>query len=65
MDGEGDSADAGARILQPGFFMENFEGPLGPVAVGFFKKGLKQDTTIAVIVSGRESRNRGVGLTLV
>lgn len=47
----------GARILQPGFFMENFEGPLGPVAVGFFKKGLKEDTTIAVIVSGRGSRN--------
>jgi len=47
----------GARILQPGFFMENFEGALGPVAVTFFNEGLKKETTITVIVSGRKSRS--------
>ncbi|KAK1831531.1 hypothetical protein QBC39DRAFT_92973 [Podospora conica] len=38
-------------ILQPGFFMENFEGTMGRVAVTFFDAGLKKETTISVIAS--------------
>ncbi|CAK5266301.1 unnamed protein product [Mycena citricolor] len=32
-------------ILRPGFFMENYDGTIGSIAVGVMKKGLKPDTT--------------------
>ncbi|KAH8687360.1 hypothetical protein BGZ60DRAFT_465721 [Tricladium varicosporioides] len=38
-------------ILRPSFFMENFEGFLGSIAVTIMKTGLKPDTTIALIAS--------------
>jgi hypothetical protein len=31
--------------------MENFEGFIGSVAVAVLKKGMKEDTTLALIVS--------------
>ncbi|KAK1755480.1 NAD(P)-binding protein [Echria macrotheca] len=38
-------------ILQPGFFMENFDGLVGSIAVTLFQAGLRKDTTIALIAS--------------
>lgn len=38
------------RILRPGFFMENFDGFLGSIAVALLHQGLGKDTTIAVVV---------------
>ena len=39
------------RILRPAFFMENFDGFLGSIAVSVMKKGMKEDATLALIVS--------------
>lgn len=38
-------------ILRPGFFMENFDGFLGSIAVTILYHGLRRDTTIAVVAS--------------
>lgn len=40
-----------SSILRPGFFMENFEGVIGAISTSFFREGLHEDTTLAVIVS--------------
>ncbi|KAM5360207.1 hypothetical protein ACJZ2D_013917 [Fusarium nematophilum] len=39
------------QILRPGFFMENFDGFQGAMAVGIFHKCLTKDTTIALVAS--------------
>jgi hypothetical protein len=39
------------RILRPGFFMENYDGKIGSIAVGVLKKGLKPTTTSQLVVS--------------
>lgn len=31
--------------------MENLEGPIGAISITFFREGLKEDTTLALIVS--------------
>ncbi|CAK5267062.1 unnamed protein product [Mycena citricolor] len=41
----GNSKDLPWTILRPGFFMENYDGTIGSIAVGVMKKGLKPDTT--------------------
>ncbi|KAK3334180.1 hypothetical protein B0T19DRAFT_440872 [Cercophora scortea] len=38
-------------ILRPGFFMENFDGFLGSIAVTLLREGLKKETTISMIAS--------------
>ncbi|KAJ6536650.1 hypothetical protein B0H10DRAFT_2257798, partial [Mycena sp. CBHHK59/15] len=38
-------------ILRPGFFMENYDGTIGSVAVGVLKNGLKPTTTNQLVVS--------------
>jgi hypothetical protein len=38
------------RILRPSFFMENFDNFIGSIAVTIMKKGMKEDTTLALIV---------------
>ncbi|KAK3681045.1 hypothetical protein B0T22DRAFT_310218 [Podospora appendiculata] len=38
-------------ILRPGFFMENFDGFLGSIAVTLLREGLRKETTISVISS--------------
>ncbi|KAH8882008.1 NAD(P)-binding protein [Thozetella sp. PMI_491] len=38
-------------IIRPGFFMENFDGFLGSLAVAIFQQGLTEQTTIALIAS--------------
>jgi len=38
-------------IIQPGFFMENFDGIVGSLTISLFLEGLKKDTTICLIVS--------------
>ncbi|KAL1864543.1 hypothetical protein Daus18300_007558 [Diaporthe australafricana] len=38
-------------IIRPGFFMENFDGLLGALAVSAMRAGLDKDTTITLIVS--------------
>ncbi|KAG6917043.1 hypothetical protein DXG01_004095 [Tephrocybe rancida] len=40
-------------ILRPGFFMENFEGSIGSIAVGTLKAGLKPETTLQLIAPER------------
>jgi len=40
-----------SSILQPGFFLENFEGLIGAITITFFRQGLHEDTALAVIVS--------------
>jgi hypothetical protein len=39
------------RILRPGFFMENFDGFIGSIAVSVLKRGLGKETKIGLIVS--------------
>lgn len=41
------------RILRPGFFMENYGGTIGSIAVGVLKKGLKPTTTNQLVVRVR------------
>jgi len=36
--------------------MENFDGPLGALAVTIFSQGLPKDTTIALVVGSKLSR---------
>ncbi|KAJ7671048.1 hypothetical protein B0H17DRAFT_1335528 [Mycena rosella] len=43
--GLGDSKGLPWTILRPGFFMENYDGAIGSVAVGVLKNGLKPTTT--------------------
>ena len=38
------------RILQPGFFLENFDGFVGSIGVAVLKNALKPETDIAFIV---------------
>ncbi|KAL7808145.1 NAD(P)-binding protein [Trichoderma gracile] len=38
-------------IVRPGFFMENFEGFMGSLAVGVLSQGLRQETDIALVAS--------------
>lgn len=38
-------------ILQPGFFLENFDGLIGSIGVAVLKKGLKPETDVAFIGS--------------
>lgn len=37
-------------ILRPGFFMQNYNGTIGSIAVAVLKAGLKPTTTVALIV---------------
>jgi hypothetical protein len=39
------------RILQPGFFLENFDGFIGSIAVAILKNCLGPNTDVAFIVS--------------
>jgi hypothetical protein len=41
--------------LRPGFFMENFDDFIGSVAFAIMKKGLKEDSDLALIVSSQEA----------
>ncbi|KAJ7077157.1 NAD(P)-binding protein [Mycena belliarum] len=43
--GLGESKGLNWTILRPGFFMENYDGTIGTVAVGVLKRGLKPTTT--------------------
>jgi hypothetical protein len=48
------------RILHPGFFLENFDGLIGSIAVAVLKSGLKRETDVAFVVSplrSEESRS--------
>ncbi|KAK0704384.1 hypothetical protein B0H67DRAFT_648827 [Lasiosphaeris hirsuta] len=38
-------------LLQPGFFMENFDGLIGALGVTVFREGLGKDTTLCLIAS--------------
>lgn len=38
-------------IFRPGFFMENFDGFVGAIAVSGMRAGLNNDTTINLVVS--------------
>ncbi|KAL7795966.1 hypothetical protein V8C37DRAFT_16835 [Trichoderma ceciliae] len=38
-------------IVRPGFFMENFDGFMGSLAVGILSKGLRKETDIALVAS--------------
>ncbi|KAJ7731941.1 NAD(P)-binding protein [Mycena maculata] len=38
-------------ILRPGFFMENYDGMVGSVAVGVLKKGLRPETTNQLVAT--------------
>lgn len=38
-------------IIRPGFFMENFDGFLGAIAVSGMRAGLNKDTTLNLVVS--------------
>lgn len=38
-------------IIRPGFFMENFDGFLGSIAVSGMRAGLSKDTTLNLVVS--------------
>lgn len=38
-------------IIRPGFFMENFDGFLGAIAVSGMRAGLNRDTTLNLVVS--------------
>ena len=49
MKGEADSYEI--RILQPGFFLENFDGFIGSIGVAMLRDGLKPETDVAFIVS--------------
>ena len=41
----------GNSIIRPGFFMENFDGFIGAIAVSGMRAGLGKDTTINLVVS--------------
>ncbi|KAJ6509187.1 NAD(P)-binding protein [Mycena vitilis] len=45
----GDSKGLPWTILRPGFFMENYDGKIGSVAVGVLKKGLRPSTTQQIV----------------
>jgi hypothetical protein len=38
------------RILQPGFFMKNYEGTIGTITAGVLKAGLRPEATVQLIV---------------
>ncbi|KAL6864018.1 NAD(P)-binding protein [Trichoderma novae-zelandiae] len=38
-------------IIRPGFFMENFDGFMGSLAVGILSQGLRKETDIALVAS--------------
>lgn len=37
-------------IVRPGFFMENFDGFMGSLAVAILSQGLRKETDIALVV---------------
>ncbi|KAJ7119159.1 NAD(P)-binding protein [Mycena epipterygia] len=47
--GLGESKGLPWTILRPGFFMENYEGAIGAIAVGVLKKGMKPTSTHQVV----------------
>lgn len=50
----------GRSILRPAFFMENFDGFIGAIAVSGLRAGLDKHTTINLVVSPEEMSN-GLG----
>lgn len=44
-------------IIRPGFFMENFDGLLGAIAVSGMRAGLNKDTTLNLVVSLKQIMN--------
>jgi hypothetical protein len=38
------------RLVRPGFFMENFDGFMGSLAVAILSQGLRKETDIALVV---------------
>jgi len=40
----------GHRIVRPGFFMENFDGLMGAIALTVFREGLTEDAAVPMIV---------------
>ncbi|KAJ7887157.1 NAD(P)-binding protein [Mycena leptocephala] len=47
----GESKGLPWTILRPGFFMENYDGKIGSIAVGVLKKGLKPTTTSQLVAA--------------
>ncbi|KAJ7238205.1 NAD(P)-binding protein [Mycena rebaudengoi] len=47
----GESKGLPWTILRPGFFMENYDGKIGAIAVGVLKKGLKPTTTNQLVAA--------------
>ncbi|KAF8214650.1 NAD(P)-binding protein [Mycena galopus ATCC 62051] len=47
----GESKGLPWTILRPGFFMENYDGTIGSVAVGVLKKGLQPTTTNQLVAA--------------